>query len=828
MKKSGIDDAAHFYRIEATAQSVKDIYAKTLRDISRLFANLNPDKSTPFRFDDYPEIKTRVNGYIKSLADGVQLKIENAICSEWLQANIKNDNMIASFGIDKSKLSIVQEEIFYNRNQKGLQSFLQRKQAGLKLSDRVWLYSNQYKDEIEMAIDVAIAEKTSAQDLSRVVKQYLNEKNKLFRRVRDKNGALQLSKNAADYHPGQGVYRSSHKNAMRLARTEVNMAYRTADHERMKELPFVNGFEVKLSNNHPVNDICDRMKGKYPKEFKFTGWHPQCRCHLISLMVDEEEYNAIEDKLLAGEDISGYRSPNSVSAPPTGFTDWIDENKERAKAWRSQPYFIKDNFQGGTISGGLNLQSDLPVPKKKRNKTESEKAAIQTKWDERKLQNQLVVNEGKTVLKGANEFPEIDTTALQQHIISKNINGIQTASKIIEQKIMEAGAEEAQLSTLLDNVKAIKAQHGVEATRDLYKAVETKLASWKNLSLEQQKTKLEYEIGWVEKNKKYSTWKGAQDAYKKRLTVVEYQVEKEQIQTLSESSFNFAKTTKSKSIKGMAAELQGMLDKDAPILQLQKAANKLNLKVNELQGKQANDIRKSVSSTGGFTYDAHAYTKARKDAAMWAKDPAEADRKVRDVCSSVWRGATSDEKKAAYRYTAGSSYINEPLRKQYYSGQYKGVYDGKVDGEHITNLIDRSSYDFDMWIQRGVYHDSVNGIFGRELESMSLTEARSALVGKEGIEPGFSSCANAKGAGFADRPVIYNIYCPQGTKMIYTEPFSAFGNGAKSVNWDGIKIQSDFGYEAEMLLQRSTKFRVLKVEKAGGKWYIDVEVIGQI
>ena len=83
----------------------------------------------------------------------------------------------------------------------------------------------------------------------------------------------------------------------------------------------------------------------------------------------------------------------------------------------------------------------------------------------------------------------------------------------------------------------------------------------------------------------------------------------------------------------------------------------------------------------------------------------------------------------------------------------------------------------------------------------------------------------ARGTGFSG-DIKLNIYAPKGTQMAYVEPFSAFGNGAGK-SWDGISPQSSIGYEAEMLLQRNTKFRVIKVEKSGSQWYIDMEVISQ-
>ena len=100
------------------------------------------------------------------------------------------------------------------------------------LSERIWNLSNNFRQDLEIAIDVALSEGIPAQQLASEVKKYLNNPDVLFRRYRDKNGALQLSKKAKEYHSGQGVYRSAYKNAERLARTEINMAYREADFQR--------------------------------------------------------------------------------------------------------------------------------------------------------------------------------------------------------------------------------------------------------------------------------------------------------------------------------------------------------------------------------------------------------------------------------------------------------------------------------------------------------------------------------------------------------------------------------------------------------------------
>jgi len=47
------------------------------------------------------------------------------------------------------------------------------------------------------------------------------------------------------------------------------MAYRTAEQTR-----WCVGYEIKLSQSYPWHDACDTLAGKYPKTFKWTGWHP--------------------------------------------------------------------------------------------------------------------------------------------------------------------------------------------------------------------------------------------------------------------------------------------------------------------------------------------------------------------------------------------------------------------------------------------------------------------------------------------------------------------------------------------------------------------------
>ena len=62
--------------------------------------------------------------------------------------------------------------------------------------------------------------------------------------------------------------------------------------------------------------------------------------------------------------------------------------------------------------------------------------------------------------------------------------------------------------------------------------------------------------------------------------------------------------------------------------------------------------------------------------------------------------------------------------------------------------------------------------------------------------------------------------------MMYAEPFSHYGKGAKR-GWDGLSPQHDFGDEAEIILQQGTRLRITKIERASGKLYFDLEIVDQ-
>lgn len=358
-------DKKHKENLAKRAKKVQQLYDAAVKRIAQaaapsLFDADNQEKE--FHFEDFPALKKEMEALMQDLGASLQTNIEDGDQESWTLSNTKNDAMVDSI-IGTKQLPAKTVKAWKHPHLEALGAFISRKEAGMNLSKRVWNLTQQFKSEMELALEMSMGEGKSAAALSRDIRKYLVEPNKLFRRVRDKSGALRLSKAAAAYHPGQGVYRSSYKNALRMTATENNIAYRTADHNRWQALPFVIGIEIHISNNHPTEDICDLFDGKrFPKDFKFTGWHPWCRCYAVSVLASQEEMDAYTTALMNGEDVSNWKFTGQVEKMPKEFNKWMKDNQDRIENATSMPYFIKDNFKDGDPAKGLrwegkNIQS---------------------------------------------------------------------------------------------------------------------------------------------------------------------------------------------------------------------------------------------------------------------------------------------------------------------------------------------------------------------------------------------------------------------------------------------------------------------------------------
>ena len=854
-KKQGFSiqgfDAEHIRQSEQYTQMIDALYNQAISDYAQMAGKLNVDPSKPFSFKDYPGAKAKAEAFASQLASKMEAVISKGSAEQWLFACQKNDSFIASI-LDTSKIKKSTLTKFQDRNLDALKTFQTRKVNGLGLSDRIWNYAGQMKTQMEMGIDLALGDGKSAQSLSRDLKQYLVDPDKLFKRVRDKHGVLQLSKNAQAYHPGQGKYRSSHKNALRLTRTEINMAYRESDHLRWQQLDFVVGFEVMLSNNHPVYDICDVVKGKYPKEFKFIGWHPQCRCKAIPILQDPKEFNTDElnelKSAINGTEYKPFQSANTVTDVPNGFKDWIKENAERSKGWKSQPYFIKDNFVGGSISGGLKVTTKTAemvaaeklaaqAAKAAAEALAAEQAAALAKAEALAAEEAIAAAKAKVLAdKKASEIVYAKKKIAEAESLGISSKTLESLKLSIEDESLTYGQIAGKSSKMVKEIKAQKlinkdplgkpallqkySQSEVDSLFNAYdNFYKTKINS---LDINGKINKLEFEVNWLADNGKYSTSGVLREILNRDLQLLKKELQLQLDNAELFEAMNLAKYKLSNAAIENKAVQKATKELEAEIAKKGATLDSINLKLE----KYDSAINDYYSKSAGKTKELFkGLDKAEIQSLLddYEINSVESmDKLFRKQTEQFWNSLSFEERNIITKYTQTFSYLNEPLRGLPFYGQIAPNAEHLKDMPILTSVLNKCKTPKNMVVRRGTKSWTIKE-FGYGLDDLK--------TGDVFVDKGFSSTAVHRSGGFHSSHEFI-IVVPKGSSGVYAEPFSHFtdsnkfsyGSTSKSANlWNGTSKET-LHSEIEWIGQRGAKYRVIK--KNGKTIYL--ELIGQM
>lgn len=251
-----------------------------------------------FNFDNFPLLKARLEEIFNDYFQNSMLCYKSGMTSGVSLAYAHDNDAIGQF-------SVLTDKALETARKTAAATFIANRlnsKIGLNLAQSVWNYCQQTKAEFEMAMSNVIADGLgkgeSAEEVGRRIRQYMNNPDMMYRRYHTvkvlKNGQKKdivtwRRKRIIDgrvrfveeplEHVGLGVYRSARKNALRVARTEINAAYHTARNERWANEPSVIGQHIHVSPQHDPEedaDICDELEGYYPKGFVWNGWHPQC------------------------------------------------------------------------------------------------------------------------------------------------------------------------------------------------------------------------------------------------------------------------------------------------------------------------------------------------------------------------------------------------------------------------------------------------------------------------------------------------------------------------------------------------------------------------
>lgn len=300
----------------------------------------------------------------------------------WKRSEMKNEDFISEY-VKGMAIDSVRKQGMFATNKDALSQLRKGVDVrGNNLSPMVWNLADQTKTQLEYYLQTGLSVGRSSSRISQDLRQILNEPDKRFRRVKDKERKLVMSQPMKNYHPGQGIYRSSKMNALRLTATSTNMSYRTADYERWSKQDFILGIEIHRSaNNRGPCKICDAMVGKYPKTFKFIGFHPFCICFATPITMEPDNFaDFLLNDTVPQEQV--------ITDIPKTAKDFVDENKNGVQS----AFWYKDNFsKEGDLQRERTPQPTTPevikVSRTKRIKTDAEKNDIQKRWDDRFVRN---------------------------------------------------------------------------------------------------------------------------------------------------------------------------------------------------------------------------------------------------------------------------------------------------------------------------------------------------------------------------------------------------------------------------------------------------------
>lgn len=593
---------------------------------------------------------------------------------------------------------------------------------------------------------------------------------------------------------------TSKHNAGRLVMTEEAYFSSTAQKEAFQELG-VEQFEIVATLDSHTSEICRMMDGKH---FPMTDFQPGATappfhvyCRSTTVPYFDDDFGQIGERAARDEETGKtYYIPDDMK-----YQDWEDTF---VKGGDKSGFDVLDDGSALHYSHHKEPEPEAPPKEKKVYLTEKKLNSLIADAD---VQLEDLENQFKTVSGGWTYDEAIkDFGSLEDFTDGDDL----TKLKDLHSQ-MEALAKQKEEWTVKLNEKLI--------------AKQKKALAKEQIDLEAQKAALQQQLDdfeiktysgiWYNKDVTTADWAGLNIQGKKQFyegkfitetdpdKMKEFQELYKQVQELD---------TEGKAYHDIQAELQKVQS------QIQKVQS-------DLQKLENGGIMDAVDD---------AFTQARKDAAMWAKSTQEADKQLRKVCGDVWQAASRTERHAIYDYTSGSGKFNRPLSGfQGGWGNYNNKGVGNVDLNYegaykeiksMTDIISKSTYDFDVWLQRGCGTEAIESFLGLPNGTLGRMthDQLQQFVDRESRIFSFTSTGVAKGKGFSGN-VIMNIYAPKGTQMMYAEPFSAFGNGGGK-SWNGIDPQSTFGYKSEMIIQRGAYYRITKIEKSNGTIYIDLEV----
>jgi len=260
-----------------TARNIKNIFARTANRLRDYLYSL-PEQSLQRKY--YNELLAYIERLANELNDDLLKQIAQGrnLAIKTLTDHAQNMFMEIAKGIWREAEV---EAMFTALNERALIALTTRTRAyGIKVSDRIWRISQDARTQLKNAIEEGIAMGRDPRKVARDIQALLNPgvRTELRKETRKR---LAAPKDVC-------------MEAMRLAVTEMQHAAHEGTIGVYSKMPPCEGFYWRLSNNHPLTDICDEYArhngdGFWEKDEVPVKPHPWCRCYLVPKMKKPEE-----------------------------------------------------------------------------------------------------------------------------------------------------------------------------------------------------------------------------------------------------------------------------------------------------------------------------------------------------------------------------------------------------------------------------------------------------------------------------------------------------------------------------------------------------------
>jgi len=169
-------------------------------------------------------------------------------------------------GLTKGAKAKYKANVAADRTAKIYTAITKNNMEGLKPSDKIWDLTTQAEKDLKSIIANGIGNGDNPAVIARKIQKYVAP-----------GKASDLGVSAA-----RGLYRSPYRNAMRLARTEMNRTYAKATAQFGKDKAWIKGMMITLSPQHDEDDLCNSYAGQVVSSDKFAElvpFHPHCMCY---------------------------------------------------------------------------------------------------------------------------------------------------------------------------------------------------------------------------------------------------------------------------------------------------------------------------------------------------------------------------------------------------------------------------------------------------------------------------------------------------------------------------------------------------------------------